>query len=254
LRHVWGITALILRRLGSAVRNALDHHAEEHVGREWPVPRLRLRGVHGRRGGPGALVRQRLVPGSRGPTRDEYRRSFELQVRPFGVARQRLRDVTSRDVSDWFTELEQEGVKPPSIRKAKAALSAMLATAAQAGDIHGNPALGVRFVPSHAQLKRTRRTLTIEDVDAILSKLDPQWRLFFELLAQSGCRVGELLGLTWTRVHLGDDRHLYITEQVYKGKRKRLKTEGSERAIPLSPGHGAGADGLEGRDHLRGPG
>jgi integrase len=73
-------------------------------------------------------------------------------------------------------------------------------------------------------------------VDAILSKLDPQWRLFFELLAQSGCRVGEVLGLTWGRVHLGDDAHLYIAEQVYKGKRKRLKTEGSERAIPLSPG------------------
>jgi hypothetical protein len=90
-------------------------------------------------------------------TRDEYR-SFELHVRPFGVARQRLRDVTSFDVSDWFTELEQEGVKSPSIRKAKAALSAMLATAAQAGDIHGNPALGVRFVPSHAQLKRKRLT------------------------------------------------------------------------------------------------
>jgi integrase len=59
-----------------------------------------------------------------------------------------------------------------------------------------------------------RRTLTVEDVDAILSKLDPQWRLFFELLAQSGCRVGELLGLTWARVHLGDDPHLYIAEQV----------------------------------------
>jgi ribosomal protein S14 len=38
-------------------------------------------------------------------TRDEYRGSFELHVRPFGLARQRLRDVTSRDVSDWFTEL-----------------------------------------------------------------------------------------------------------------------------------------------------
>jgi integrase len=102
--------------------------------------------------------------------------------------------------------------------------------------VHGNPALGVRFVPTNAQPKRERRTLTVEDVDAILSKLEPQWRLFFELLAQSGCRVGEVLGLTWARVHLGDDAHLYIAEQVYKGKRKRLKTEGSERAIPLSPG------------------
>jgi len=45
------------------------------------------------------------------------------------------------------------------------------ATAAQAGDIHGNPAMGVRFVSSNAQPNRKRRALTVEDVDAILSKL-----------------------------------------------------------------------------------
>ena len=61
----------------------------------------------------------------------------------------------------------------------------MLATAAQAGDIHGNPALGVRYVAFVAQPKRKRRALTVEDVDAILSKLDPQWRRFFELLAHA---------------------------------------------------------------------
>jgi len=70
--------------------------------------------------------RGRTSRGLEDTTRDEYRRSFELHVRPFGLSRQRLRDMNSRDVSEWFTELEQEGVKPPSIRKAKAALSAML--------------------------------------------------------------------------------------------------------------------------------
>ena len=48
--------------------------------------------------------------------------------------------------------------------------------------------------------------------------------------------MGELLGLTWQRVHLGDDPHLYVAEQVYRGERKRLKTEGSERTVPLSSG------------------
>jgi integrase len=180
--------------------------------------------------------RGRTSRGLEETTREGYRHSFTAHVLPFPLARERLRDVTSRDVSDWFTELERKNVKPPSIRKAKAALSAMLATAAQAGDIPANPVIGVRYVPTNAQPKRKRRTLTVEDVDSILRKLPSEWRLFFELLAQSGCRVGELLGLTWGRVHLGDDPHLDIAEQVYRGQRKRLKTEGSERTVPLSPG------------------
>jgi len=156
-------------------------------------------------------------------------------VRPFGLSRQRLRDVNSRDVSEWFTELEQEGVKPPSIRKAKAALSAMLATAAQAGDIHGNPAMGVRFVSSNAQPNRKRRALTVEDVDAILSKLEPEWRLFFELLAQSGCVWANYSaspghGCTWVTIPTCTSR-----SRSTRASGSDSKTEGSERAIPLSP-------------------
>ena len=112
----------------------------------------------------------------------------------------------------------------------------MLATAAQNGDIPANPATGVRYVPTTRAPKPKRRTLTVEDVGSILDALEPSWRLFFELLAMSGLRVGEALGLTWQHVHLGDDPHLAVVEQVYLGKRKRLKTDGSERAIPLFPG------------------
>jgi integrase len=55
------------------------------------------------------------------------------------------------------------------------------------------------------------------------------------LLVQSGLRVGEALGLTWANVHLGDDAHLMIVEQVRRGRRKRLKTEASQARVPLSP-------------------
>src|SRR5215204_7464994 len=66
-------------------------------------------------------------------------------------------------------------------------------------------------------------------------------------------RLGELLGLTWARVYLGDDPHLYIAEQVYKGKRKRLKDGRLGARHSVVSQDGAGADGLEGRDRLRGP-
>jgi Phage integrase family len=65
--------------------------------------------------------------------------------------------------------------------------------------------------------------------------LPERWRLFFILLAHSGMRVGEALGLTWRNVHRGDDPYLAIREQIYNGERKGLKSSHSDRRIPLSP-------------------
>ena len=54
------------------------------------------------------------------------------------------------------------------------------------------------------------------------------------MLTQTGCRVGELLGLTWQHVHLGDDPHILVAEQISRGVRKRLKTDASMAKVPLS--------------------
>jgi integrase len=41
--------------------------------------------------------------------------------------------------------------------------------------------------------------------------------------------------LTWENVYLGDDAHIMVVEQVYRGERKGLKTDASNGRIPLSP-------------------
>ncbi len=114
----------------------------------------------------------------------------------------------------------------------------MLACAREDGDIASNPAAGVRYVPSEKAKqrhpKRRPRRLTAEDVLAILRAMPEQWRAFFTLLAQTGLRISELLGLTWEHVHLGDDPHIMVAEQVYQGRRKQLKTDASEARVPLS--------------------
>ena len=56
-------------------------------------------------------------------------------------------------------------------------------------------------------------------------------------------RVGELLGLTWGNVHLGDDPHLIVAEQVYRGERKEPKW-GSVGKVKLSPGMATVLTGL----------
>jgi integrase len=179
--------------------------------------------------------RGRTVRGLDEETRTEYRRSFEHHILP-RLGLQKLRDLGSRDISDWLGWLEQRGVHPPTILKAKRALSAMLATAAQDGDIQANPALGVRYVPAHEvrQSKPARRKLTADDELKIIAALPEHWQVFFSLLAETGVRISELLGLRWRNVYLGDDPYVYICEQFRKGKYKRLKTEASNARLPLS--------------------
>jgi site-specific recombinase XerC len=188
--------------------------------------------------------RGRTARGLEESTRREYRISFERHMlgladdtRPYSIASIRLRDLAAPDVRDWLAELERRGASPSTIRRAKAALSVMLASAVEDGDLASNPAAGVRYVPSEQAKRRhptrKRRMLTAEDVVAILNAMPEEWRAFFALLAQTGVRIGELLGLTWGHVHLGDDAHVMVAEQVYRGRRKKLKTDASRARVAV---------------------
>jgi integrase len=181
--------------------------------------------------------RGRTARGLEDTTRREYRTSFERHVLPL-IGGARLRDLTAKRIRQWMEELESKGRSPNTIRKARVAFSTMLATAVEDDDLAANPATGVRYIPSGAAQQRhakpKRRELTAEDVGAILAAMPENWRVFFALLTQTGVRIGEMLGLTWTRVELGDDPCIYVTEQVYEGQRKRLKTEASLGRVPLS--------------------
>ncbi len=171
-------------------------------------------------------------------TRREYEISFRLHILPLPIAHLRMRDAAAPDVRDWLKQLERGGRSPSTIRRAKAALSVMFACAVEDGDVGSNPVTGVRYVPSETSRqrhpRRKHRALTAADVVAILGSMPEQWRVFFTLLAQSGVRIGELLGLTWANVHLGDDAHVMVAEQVYRGQRKKVKTEASRARVPIS--------------------
>lgn len=186
-----------------------------------------------------ANYRGRTARGLEDSTRRGYETSFRLHILALPIARIRLRDLGAPDIRDWMVQLERRGASPSTIRRARIALSVMLACAREDGDIASNPAAGVRYVPSEKAKqrhpkRRPRRRLTAEDVVAILRAMPEQWRAFFTLLAQTGLRIGELLGLTWEHVHLGDDPHIMVAEQVYRGRRKQLKTDASEARVPLS--------------------
>ena len=182
--------------------------------------------------------RGRTKRGLEESTRREYQISFDRHIKGLGIGGIRMRDMAAPDIKNWFTALEHQGCSPNTIRKARAALAAMLADAVDDGAIAANPAAGVRYVPTAKMQRqhppRKHRDLTAADVTKILHAMDERWQAFFMLLTKSGVRIGELLGLTWGNVHLGDDPYIVVEEQFYKGQRKRMKTEASAARVPLS--------------------
>jgi integrase len=67
-----------------------------------------------------------------------------------------------------------------------------------------------------------------------LAALPGEWLLFFEFLAHTGLRISETIGLTWGHLDLGERRRVLVREQLYEGKRRRLKSGSGRRDVPLS--------------------
>jgi integrase len=121
-----------------------------------------------------------------------------------------------------------------------APLRAMFADAVERGDVTVNPCLRLRI---NAKARRTdeteprsEQTLTLPELHAIVAAVpEGRDRLLIELLAGTGARISEALGLDWSElVADGDLTTLRIERQYYRGTLKRnAKTEAGERTIDL---------------------
>jgi integrase len=170
-------------------------------------------------------------------TRPEYRRPIEQHA----LARWSswwLADVEPADVRELFGELRRAGASTSALKKLRAALSAMFATAVDDGLVRANPVQGVR-IPAAAVAEpeeEQAKALTRAELRLLLGCLPEAWRLFFEFLTHTGLRISEAIGLNWEHLDLGERPRVLVREQFYRGKRRRLKSGNGRRDLPLSPG------------------
>jgi integrase len=167
-------------------------------------------------------------------TRELYRADMARWVVPFfrGV---KLEQLEPPDIRAFIVHLERAGLRPASIRAIVAPLKAMLSTAVEDGVLRASPARDVRVGVRESQEAKEIRALTRAELSRLLAALPEQWRLLFELLAHSGLRISELIGLTWAHVEFGAKPRLLIRQQDCRGRvSSLLKTDGSRREIPLS--------------------
>lgn len=165
----------------------------------------------------------------------------------------KLADVEPLDVRRLFTQIRDDGRSSTEIKQLRSAISAMFATAAEDGVIRSNPVNGARIPASKAPPEEERpKAMTREELALVLAALPSDWQLFFRLLAHSGLRISEAIGLTWANVDLGKSPKLLIREQVYCGDRSALKSKYSRRDLPLSPRMAEQLAALR-RDNFKGP-
>ena len=169
-------------------------------------------------------------------SREEYRRVIGGEpAKRWGTWK--LADVEPADVRALLGLLRSRGVSTSEIRKTRAALSALFATAVDDGLLRSNPIQGARVPAARSAegaLDEHAKALTREELALLLAAIPEDWRLFFELLAHSGLRISEAVGLTWEHLDLGDSPRIKVREQVYRGRRRRLKSGAGRRDIPLS--------------------
>jgi integrase len=168
-------------------------------------------------------------------SREEYRRAISGEpTERWGTWK--LVDIEPADIREMFGRLRKRGASTSEIKKTRAALSTMMATAVEDGLLRSNPAQGVR-IPAAAdeEPEQKPKALTRQELSLLLIAIPEDRRLFFELLAHTGMRISEAVGLTWEHLELGEVPCIRVREQVYRGKRRRLKSAAARRDIPLSP-------------------
>ena len=134
--------------------------------------------------------------------------------------------------------VKQDGraLSDATVRKILGPVRTCLATTVREGLIRHNPARDADLPhrPVAADDEHDVSVLSHEQVDTFLRIVHPSYRLFFELLAVTGMRVSEAIGLQWRHLELeGSAPHIKVRQAFVRGEVSPLKTRHSRRDIPL---------------------
>jgi integrase len=168
-------------------------------------------------------------------TRAAYRRSLDTYVIPF-FAGWKLADVERSDIRRLVKSLEDHGLAPASVIKNLTPAKAMFATAVDDDLLKSNPCSGVRVNRRRAGAEEEpeAKAMSRAELASLMAEIPENWVLLFELLAKTGLRISEALGLEWSDIDFGK-LTLRVRRQYYRGDLRQLKTHSGRRDLPLSP-------------------
>jgi integrase len=171
-----------------------------------------------------------LYPTLRHSTQRNYRWYVRRHLLPFFGA-MRLPEIGAADVQMFISQKSKQ-IAPKTIVCLRNLLSKIFNTAKLWEYVNTNPAQGTQ-VPALVDT-RERRTLTPQQIHALLAELAEPYRTMVLLAVLSGLRRGEILGLRWR--YVGFAEHLVtVAECTWEGHSAPPKTRASRRKVFLSP-------------------
>jgi integrase len=125
-------------------------------------------------------------------TRENYRCVLDLHILP-DLGDRRMNELMPAHVREWVTGLGERGVRPPTVKKAKQVLDAILTTAMNDRVTALHAGRGVRTPPVSP---RPRQIVTVEQYERVRAAIgDPTMRLLVDTGIETGLRWGELTEL-----------------------------------------------------------
>jgi integrase len=135
----------------------------------------------------------RDVTGLRQSTRQSYRDTLKLHVRPF-LEDTPLRALTPSVLDDWLEQMHRTKKTKATIRYAKIVLRISLQRAIRRGLLSSNPVSVLRV---KGGTRRAPTALSSAEVKALLENASPWMRVAILLASLVGLRRGEICGLRW---------------------------------------------------------
>lgn len=194
-------------------------------------------------------------------TRDDYAYQLREYVIPY-FKTMKLGEIGRADLKEFVEHLSKLTVKtrsknvdgkivstrdpdgrklrPSSIRRIMCPLKALLNEAYE-DELIDRDAGNVRIIVRDERGQRVDqpriKSMTREQIGAVLGAIPEPDRLLFIFLAKTGVRISEALGAQWQDIEHRDDGPVFvISRQHYRGElREETKTEAGERAVALMP-------------------
>jgi integrase len=179
--------------------------------------------------------------GFRENTREEYRRLIVNYARPFFSAKLKLVDVSTFALArfvDWLADPGKQGkrLSDSTINNVLIPLRAALGTARREGLIRHNPSLGLTL-PHREEIDNSdeaTKVLSREQLATVLAMAPERYELLLEVLATTGLRISEAIGLQ--RLHLqldGSAPEVCVRRAIVRGRIEPPKTRYGKREVRL---------------------
>ena len=182
-------------------------------------------------------------------TRTNYKYMYKKYVWD-SIGRRKLPEIKYSDIKKFYNHLIREvGFKPNSMETIHTILHPIFATAVRDGYIRVNPTDGVmaEIKKSNDWEKPKRHALSVSEQEAFVEftkshSVYSHWLPLFTVLLGTGCRVGEIVGLTWDDCDFKNgiiniNHSLIYRPDEFTGKSgfyiSTPKTKAGEREIPM---------------------